>query len=294
MKLWAVSDLHVRHRENRAAIEAMPARPGDWMILGGDLGETEEHLVFTLEQFGAKYARLVWIPGNHELYAQGALRGESKYQRMVELCRERGVLTPEDPYEVWSGEGGPALLAPLFLLYDYSFRPDHVPAARAVAWAREEGLVCSDEWALDPAPHQSREAWCAARLLETQERLAARLAGLPADLPTVLINHFPLRQELVRLRRIPRFSIWCGTSHTHDWHRRFRAAVVVSGHLHLPRTDFVDGVRFEEVSFGYPRQRPAWVTLEGCIRQILPDPGDYPFHRFWAEREAAERAAGKG
>ena len=290
MKLWAVSDLHVRHKENRAAIDAMPARPGDWIILGGDLGETEEHLVFTLEQFGAKYARLVWIPGNHELYAQGALRGESKYQRMVELCRARGVLTPEDPYELWTGEGGPALLAPLFLLYDYSFRPHDIPAERAVAWAREEGLICTDEWLLDPAPHQSREAWCAARLGTTQERLAARLAELPPELPTILINHFPLRQELVRLRRIPRFSIWCGTTQTHDWHRRFRASVVVSGHLHLPRTDFVDGVRFEEVSFGYPRQRPAWVTLEGSIRQILPDPGDYPFHRFWAEREAAERA----
>ena len=110
-------------------------------------------------------------------------------------------------------------------------------------------------------------------------------------MPTVLINHFPLREDLVRLRRIPRFSIWCGTKATHDWHTRFRAQVVVSGHLHLPRTDFVDGVRFEEVSFGYPRQRPGWVTFESVLRQILPDPGDYPFERWWREGEA-ERMAG--
>ena len=289
MKLWAVSDLHVRHPENRAALERAPARPNDWMILGGDLGETEEHLTFTLDTLGPKYQRLVWVPGNHELYAQGASRGEVKYQRLITLCRERGVLTPEDPYPVWNGEGGPVLLAPLFLLYDYSFRPPEVPAARAIAWAREEGLICTDEWLLDPAPYPSRAAWCEARVALTQARLEARLEGLPPDLPTVLINHYPLREELVRLKRIPRFSIWCGTKATEDWHRRFRASVVVSGHLHLPRTDFVDGVRFEEVSFGYPKQRPAWVTLEGCIRQILPDPKDYPFQRFWEEHEAAGR-----
>lgn len=284
MKLWAVSDVHVRHAENRAALEATPPRPDDWLILGGDVGETEAHLVFALDTLGAKYRRLVWVPGNHELYSQGPARGEGKYQRMVELCRERGVLTPEDPYEIWEGEGGPAVIAPLFLLYDYSFRPAEVPLERAVAWAREEGLLCTDEWLLDPSPYGSREEWCAARLALTEERLAR----LPA-LPTVLVNHFPLREDLVRLRRIPRFSIWCGTRRTHDWHRRYRAQVVVSGHLHLPRTDFVDGVRFEEVSYGYPKQRPAWVTFESCLRQILPDPGDYPFQRFWQEREARER-----
>jgi hypothetical protein len=285
VKLWAISDLHVRHAENRAALEAAPARPGDWLILGGDLGESEEHLAFALDTLGPKYARLLWVPGNHELWSSGALKGEAKYLRLVELCRARGVLTPEDPYVLFEGEGGPALLAPLFVLYDYSFRPPEVREEAAVAWAREHGLLCTDEWLLQPAPYGSRQEWCAARVALTERRLSEAVLASPG-VPTVLINHFPLREELVRLRRIPRFSIWCGTTHTRDWHTRFRAQVVVSGHLHLPRTDFVDGVRFEEVSFGYPRQRPGWVTFESVLRQILPDPGDYPFERFWREREA--------
>jgi predicted phosphodiesterase len=36
--------------------------------------------------------------------------------------------------------------------------------------------------------------------------------------------------------------------------RRGRAEVVVYGHLHIPRTTYYDGVRFEEVSMGYPRE----------------------------------------
>ena len=112
------------------------------------------------------------------------------------------------------------------------------------------------------------------RTLSPVGDLCGHLIAAIEEHPTVLINHFPLREELVRLWRIPRFSIWCGTRRTHVWHTRFRARVVVSGHLHIPRTDGIDGVRFEEVSFGYPRQRPAGLTLDSCRREILPGPAD--------------------
>jgi hypothetical protein len=90
------------------------------------------------------------------------------------------------------------------------------------------------------------------------------------DLPTVLVSHFPLREDLVRIPRIPRFSLWCGTRRTEDWHLRFNAIVVVSGHLHIRSTSYRDGVRFEEVSLGYPRQWTHSTTLNRCIREVLP------------------------
>ena len=69
---------------------------------------------------------------------------------------------------------------------------------------------------------------------------------------------------------VPRFSIWCGTTRTEDWHTRFRARAVVFGHLHIPRTFYEDGVAFEEVSLGYPRQ---WANRRrDPIRQIWPRP----------------------
>lgn len=269
MKLLAISDLHVGHPENREALERASPRPDDWLILAGDLGETDEHLRFVFVTLGLKFRRLIWVPGNHELYAplsdRSSPRGRDRYDHLVELCRRHGVLTPEDPYVVWTGEGGPHVLVPLFLLYDYSFRPDHVSEQDAVSWAMDDGIVCTDEYLLDPAPYASRQAWCVARLAATE----ARLAAIP-DLPTVLINHFPLREDLVRLRLIPRFSLWCGTKRTHDWHLRYRARVVVSGHLHIPKTDWIDSVRFEEVSFGYPRQRRSGRGIDQCLRQILP------------------------
>ena len=270
MKLYAIGDLHVDFAVNREALKAMAPHPDDWLILAGDLGHTEDHLKFTLSLLSQRFQQLFWVPGNHELWTlpkdTNGLRGEAKYHRLVSICREYGVLTPEDRYIRWRGEGEPCLICPLFLLYDYSFRPPHVTEEHVVPWAVASGVLCADEKLLHTQPYASKSAWCASRCSYTEKRLhEAASHG-----PLVLINHFPLRQDLVRLRRIPRFSIWCGTRRTEDWHVRFAASVMVSGHLHLRSTDYRDGVRFEEVSLGYPRQWKQERGIESYLREILP------------------------
>ena len=254
MRLLAISDLHVRYPANRALVEALPAHPEDWLILCGDLGESEDDLHWVFSTLGPRYAQLIWVPGNHELWTlprTGAeIRGEARYAALVRLCRDHGVLTPEDPYPRWPGAGPQTVLAPLFLGYDYSFRPDDVPADQARAWAREAGLICTDEAVLHPDPYPDKVAWCHARVRAAE----ARLDAIPGDCATVLINHYPLLREHAVLPLVPRFSIWCGTRLTEDWHRRYRASVVVFGHLHIRKTRWKDGTRFEEVSLGYPRQ----------------------------------------
>lgn len=274
MRLLAISDLHLAAAENRAALERLPAAPTDWLILAGDVAEQPTHLGQAFAFLASRFAKLIWVPGNHELWTvpgdDGALRGQAKYQAMVDVARHFGVVTPEDPFPLWPGPGGPMAIVPLFLLYDYSFRPADVPMERVLEWAWERRLRSADEVRLSPVPHASRQAWCAARVAESATRMAAEL---PPDLPTVLVNHFPLRADLVTLRRIPRFSPWCGTAATEDWHRRFNARVCVHGHLHVPGTHWRDGVRFEEVSLGYPRQwQPHDRGPERALRQIWPPP----------------------
>ncbi len=268
MKLYAISDLHVGASENREALEALSPHPEDWLIIAGDVGETREDLDFTLRTLTPRFRQLIWVPGNHELWTlpRSPLRGEAKYRQLVSVCESYGVLTPEDPYPRWPGEGPPRIIAPLFLLYDYSFRPDDVREEDAVQWAMDSGVLCTDEALLFPDPYSSRSAWCAARCEQTRKRLEA----IPAECSTILVNHFPLRRHHARLPRIPRFSIWCGTRRTEDWHQRFRAEVVVTGHLHIPLTFWDDGVRFEEVSLGYPRQWQHRRGIDQALRQILP------------------------
>ena len=270
--LFAVSDLHVDHAENRELLQRMhPDSPADWLIVCGDVADDHTAVEWALRLLAERYARVVWVPGNHELLTYGddplQLRGERRYLHLVELCREIGVLTPEDPFPLWEGPGGPALLAPFFLLYDYSFgRNVGASKEESLRRAHDAGVVCVDEYLLHPDPFPSREAWCAARVAVSERRLEAT----DPDLPTVLINHFPLVAAPTEVLRHPEFAQWCGTVATADWHLRFRAAAVVYGHLHIPRTTSHDGVRFEEVSIGYPRERARWPDWVGEPRRILP------------------------
>ncbi len=253
-------------------MQQFPSHPDDWLILAGDITDGPKGLDRVFQELTPKFRQIVWVPGNHELWTlpdtTPGLRGVALYERLVEIARGHGALTPEDPYPVFEHERGRALIAPLFLLYDYSFRPRHVTRDGVVRWARELGNVCTDEYVLHPDPFPDRDSWCAARC----DSAAGRLAACPADIPKVLINHFPLEEEHAVLPRVPRFTPWCGTRRTSGWHRRFNACAVVYGHLHIRGTHWLDGVPFQEVSLGYPRQWDRARGLGAYLREVTLAP----------------------
>jgi 3',5'-cyclic AMP phosphodiesterase CpdA len=273
-RLLAVSDLHVRYPENRAIVEDLrPGSDGDWLIVAGDVAEQVDDVLAALALLRERFPSVVWVPGNHELWTRTkdpvSLRGEHRYRHLVQACRDLGVRTPEDPFAVWTGDGGPAVVAPLFLLYDYSFLPPGTTTAEeGLAAAYRAGVVCTDEHVLHPDPFPDRAAWCAARVGYSRDRLAQ----CDPDLPTVLVNHWPLTRLPTRVLRHPEFSLWCGTQETADWHVRYRATAVVYGHLHIPRVTWEDGVRFVEVSLGYPREWRARGVPDPLLRPVLPAP----------------------
>jgi 3',5'-cyclic AMP phosphodiesterase CpdA len=276
-RLLAVSDLHIGYAENRAYADALsPGDPGDWLIVAGDVGEVFADVGFVLASLANRFAKVIWTPGNHELWTLPSdpvtLRGAARYEALVKVCRRFGVLTPEDEFAVWDGPGGPVTVAPLFTLYDYSFRAagaaadraaaDRAAAGRAapdrtvrddgrpaaLAAARKAGIKPVDEGRLHADPYPSAAAWCRDLVAAAERRLAA-VAG-----PLVLVSHWPLVRDPVTALRHQEFAPWCGTTLTADWHTRHEVVAAVYGHLHIPRTTRYDGVRFEEVSVGYPRE----------------------------------------
>ncbi|MBO0652027.1 MULTISPECIES: metallophosphoesterase [Streptomyces] len=271
-RLLAVSDLHTGMTDNVPIAESLrPTTDDDWLIVAGDVAEKFADVERTLKLLAGRFAKVVWTPGNHELWTPRpdpvALRGPARYERLVELCRGMGVVTPEDPWPVWDGEGGPVAVAPLFTLYDYTFRtPTAATKQESLAQARAAGIVCTDEYLLHTEPYEGAEDWCRARVAATEERLAAH----DPSVPLVLVNHWPLVREPTEVMTYQEFTQWCGTVLTRDWHTRFNTAAVVYGHLHIPRTTWYDGVRFEEVSIGYPREWRRRGHPKGLLRQILP------------------------
>ena len=191
----------------------------------------------------SRFAKVVWAPGNHELWTHPEGPGHPARRRAL---RAPGRALPragrDHPRGPLPGVGRPRrpgrrrAAVPALRL--------HVPARRlrhqgrgAGATRTTTGVVCTDEYLLHPDPYPSREAWCGARV----PRPSAGSPRCPADLPTVLVNHYPLVRDPTEVLRYPEFAMWCGTERTADWHRRFRVAAMVYGHLHIPRTTWHDG-----------------------------------------------------
>ncbi|PYC65369.1 metallophosphoesterase [Micromonospora arborensis] len=270
--LYAVADLHVSYAENRRFVDGLvPTSDGDWLIVAGDVGEIFGDVERTLRLLRRRWAKVIWAPGNHELWTHPndpvQLRGAERYAALVRMCRDNGVLTPEDDFAVWDGLGGPVTVVPLCQLYDYSWlAPGTTSKEESLRYAHSTGVVCTDEVLLHPDPYPDRESWSAARVAESERRLAALAPGVR----TVLVSHWPLVRQPTDVLWYPEFAQWCGTSRTADWHTRFGAEVAVYGHLHIPRTTHYDGVRFEEVSLGYPREWSARATPPRLPKRVLP------------------------
>jgi hypothetical protein len=183
MRLWAISDLHLASAINREALAGLPHYGPDWLILAGDVAERSEHFHLAFQSLTRRFAKVIWTPGNHDLWTVtedlefAGLGGDTKYRAIVALARSYGVLTPEDPWPVWTGPGGPCTIAALFTLYDYSFRPADIARADVVAWAREGRAACADEMFLNPAPYASREDWCHALCAQATTSARAMSAG---------------------------------------------------------------------------------------------------------------------
>jgi 3',5'-cyclic AMP phosphodiesterase CpdA len=266
-----VSDLHSSYPENSRIIDGLrPQFDDDWLVVAGDVSDTFGEIEDVLRRLRYSFAKVIWTPGNHELWTLERdpvqLRGEARYQALVQMCRENDVVTPEDEFAVWPSPSGPLTIVPLFQLYDYSWlAPGTETKKESLEYAYRTGVVCADEFVLHADPYPDRASWCAARLKESERRLCA----LSPEVRTVLVSHWPLLREPTAALRYPQFAQWCGTTHTADWHTRFRAVLAIYGHLHIPRTTHHDGVRFQEVSLGYPSEWSRRTTPLAIPKKVL-------------------------
>jgi 3',5'-cyclic AMP phosphodiesterase CpdA len=272
--LWAISDLHTGHTGNKPVTESLyPSSPDDWLIVAGDVAERTDDIRWSLDLLRKRFAKVIWVPGNHELWTTAKdpnqIFGRSRYDYLVNMCDEMGIVTPEHPFPVWTDEGGPATIVPLFLLYDYTFLPAGATTkAEGLAIAREKNVVATDEFLLSSEPYATKEAWCRDRLASTRKRLD----DLDWMTPTVLVNHFPLVRDPCDVLFYPEFALWCGTTETADWHTRYNAVCSVYGHLHIPRTTWYDGVRFgglRRLSTGVEAPQAVSVVAPGAARSAV-------------------------
>ena len=251
--LWAVSDLHVRAPGNRKVFDeyVRTSNPADWLVVAGDIAEDLRTVGEVLSECNRRFHTVIFAPGNHEMYCRNSdeFKGRRKYEALVAMCRDIGIVTPEDTYQSFAGR----TIVPMFTLYDHSWRDPELTRDQALEAAHARGVVLTDSVAIEP--YEDVALWCRERLAYTVRRLAA------VEGPTVLVNHWPLVKQAIHQLKYPDIGLWSGTRHTQSWPQRYRAEKVIYGHLHIPTQIDVQGVTHTEVSLGYPRQWQATLPL---------------------------------
>ena len=222
--------------------------------MAGDVAEQVADVEWALRLLRERFARVIWVPGNHELWTRG--QGSGVAARGAALPAP-GRDVPVDRRAHPGGRRSRCGTAPAARprwprcscsTTTPSCRTAPRPASRAWTSRSRPGWCAPTSTCCTRTRTRTGPAWCAARVRES----ARRLAACDPQLPTVLVNHWPLTRLPTRVLRHPEFALWCGTVATADWHRRYRATAVVYGHLHIPRVTWEDGVRVRGGVAGLP------------------------------------------
>ncbi len=275
MRVFACSDLHVDHAPNRACVEALSREDfrDDVLLLAGDVTDDLGLLGDTLSALRERFARVFFVPGNHELWERrGRVRNAlARFETVLGLAQRLRI----DTAPALVGEGAQRVrIVPLF------------------SWYRRPHEGTSSLFVPKPG-ERSGAGWVDDRLVHWPERLGTppadyflalnepRLGAGPE--PVISFSHFLPRRELMFSDGEPRardphpefnFSRVAGCSLLDAQIRRVGAVVHVYGHQHRNRDRHIDGVRYVSHCLGYPRERAGGHVERAATRPRRVFPAD--------------------
>lgn len=257
MRVFAISDLHVDYKENRAWVAQLSDRDfcDDVLILAGDVSNRTERMVETLGTLRRKFARVFFVPGNHDLWVRSQGQNDSldKFYDVMDLCKQLDVET-----EV--AVVARVQIVPLFSWYE---KPEESLDSLFVAKEGEDPTLSmwSDNLLI---------SWPASEKPIAQYLLAKNPTRLDGDGMVITFSHFLPRQELIfgsrdrvtKVRRSRRdshpefnFSRVAGTDALDRQLRTLGSTLHIYGHQHRNRWLEIDGVTYVSHCLGYQRER---------------------------------------
>jgi predicted phosphodiesterase len=253
VRVFALSDIHVDYERNARWLAGLSSRDyrHDVLILAGDVTDDLSLLRWAFELLATRFRDVVFVPGNHELWAvrDATIRSSlEKYHRVRSLALECGVAVEPRWY-------GPLTIVPLLGWYDYSFgepTPELTEGwtdFRACAWP--EGLT-------------------AAEIASFFVRLNEPALTIHNDI-VISFSHFLPRIDLMP-SAVPQSARLLypvlGTSLLEEQIRRLRPLKHVYGHSHMNRSRTIEGICYVNNAFGYPHESGLARKQLHCILEI--------------------------
>lgn len=238
LRIFATSDIHIDFPDNLNWLRQLSTQDytDDLLILAGDISHKTDLIQEAFERFGKSFARVCFIPGNHDLWVDKGPYSDS-YQKWLyinQLAEDMGIATRAID---WHGIS----IIPLHSWYDFSFgKPGEKLRER---WVDFEAILWPEENI--PPIHAYFDS-----LNESinEQQLTTR---------KITFSHFMPRVDLLppHLAQGDFFLTPVLGSKTLEQNvRRLAPDVHIYGHHHVNTVQIKDNVRYFNNAFGYPNE----------------------------------------
>jgi predicted phosphodiesterase len=229
MRIHAISDLHTDFAANLLIIEGLSksAYRDDVLLVAGDIGDRLETISHTLAVLRERFAKVFYVPGNHELW----VRADTTATDCVGLDVHT---TP--------GRAGGLWIVPLLSWYEAEFDSGNEHESSLKAWA--DFYFC--KW-----PKSMRSVCDHFTNLN-----ASRIRRY--DGKVISLSHFLPRRdllpptELLRFKGLPQVA---GCERLETQIRELGSIAHVFGHSHINCDRVINGVRYVQNALRYPSER---------------------------------------
>jgi len=253
MRVFALSDIHVDYDVNAQwilNISQLDYRD-DVLILAGDVTHKLSLLAWCLRALVLRFKHVLFVPGNHDLWVLGDATEKTslqKFQDVAATVEESGASM--QPF--WKGN---ALIAPLFGWYDYTFGEPSEELKEM--WMDYRACRWPDGFGAD--------------------EVAAHFAGMNQPLTrqsttkVITFSHFLPRIDLVPAFVSKKHRVLdpiLGSTRLERQLRQLNSSIHVYGHSHINRAVRIDGVRYINNAFGYPKEAAITSKQLLCIDEI--------------------------
>jgi predicted phosphodiesterase len=249
MRVFALSDIHIDYEVNARWIASLSTAEyqDDVLILAGDVSDTQRLLGWGLHTLAKRFKKVLFVPGNHELWVIREDREKNSLQKFEEVC----AVAESSGASMQVFRERDVTIIPLLAWYDYSFgAPSEELRSiwldyHACRWPH--GFT-EKEIAAHFAAFNDKQASMAGDTIITYSHFLPRIDLMPGFVPGTKKLLYPV----------------LGSEQLERQLRKLNPDIHVYGHSHVNRQVRIDGVSYINNAFGYPSE--TWTTSKRLMR----------------------------